>query len=117
MLMIDYLSWLCMAFTVIQLWLLSEMRYKVGWYMGIVSGCSWGVYAIGTDQWAVLCLQVFLIGNAFYALKKIADVSESSGLPRRGVVNSKNQKEKTACKNSNRGDDHDPISGEMYTDF
>jgi len=114
MLMIDYFSWLAMCFTISQFYFLSHTRYTAGWSMGIVSAIAWGIYASITGQWAVLGLQFFLGGMSANALEKKAWLEESSGLSRRDVVDSKNQKQKTASRDSHRGDDHDPLTGELH---
>ena len=112
MLMIDYFSWLAMCFTMSQFYLLSKLRYTAGWSMGVVSALAWGFFAVVSGLWAVLGLQMFLGVLCLRTLEKKVWLEESSGLSGRDVANSKNQKEKTASRNSNRGDGHDPIIGE-----
>lgn len=113
MLMIDYLSWVAMGLVMVQFSLFSADRRMLGWWTGIAAAIAWAIYATVTEQWAVLGLQVFLFSVAVYTLKKLGWWIKTSGLSRRDVVESKNQKT-TAFENAHEGDDHDPIIGEIY---
>lgn len=116
MLMIEYVSWLATGLVMTQFWLFVEQHYVAGWWTGIVAATAWSIYAVETQQWAVLSLQVFLFGIAVHALKKLNKPEETSGLPRRSVVESKNHR-KDASKQSHIGDGHDPITGEITDDL
>lgn len=80
MLIIDMFSWLCMGCTISQFYFLGKMRYSLGWFLGIVSAVSWGLWAGTTGNWVVLGLQCFLGVMCALTLRKKAWLKESSGL-------------------------------------
>jgi hypothetical protein len=72
-LIFEALSWIALAFVVIQLWLMGSNRYRAGWWCAIAACVFWSVWAFSTEAWAMLVMQGVIATLSVRALRNLED--------------------------------------------